>query len=111
VPLLHRIHPQISAMEIFQQVPQQSLEVAYLQQTHLMAQEAAIQNIVPSYTESTGIGRGSAHTSHPNPLRGATGKKIAELQQTTATVAENRKHETTSDEFMESTRQGLDPYN
>ena len=72
-----------------------------------MAQEAAIQNIVPSHTEGTGIGRGSAHTSHPNPLRGATGKKIAELQQTTATVAENRKHKTTSDEFMESTSVGL----
>ncbi|OXV11163.1 hypothetical protein Egran_01075, partial [Elaphomyces granulatus] len=105
-----------------QQVSQQSLEEAYLQQrqkqqNNLMAREAAIQNhqpIVPSYAESTGMGRGSAHTSHPNPSRDATDKKIAELQQTTATGAENRKQAfetSTSDEFMESTKQGLDPYN
>lgn len=70
-----------------QQVPQQSREVAYLQQTHLMA-------------ESTGI-------KPPQPFE----RRNRQLQQTTATVAESRKHETTSDEFMESTRQGLDPYN
>jgi HNH endonuclease len=58
-----------------QQVPQQNLEAAYLQRT---AREAAIQNIVPSHAESTGMGRGSAHTSHPNPSRGATGKVTAD---------------------------------
>ena len=108
-----------------QQVSQQNLEEAYSQQqqqrqkqqNNLMAREAAIQNhqpIVPSYAETTGMGRGSAHTSHSNSSREATDKKIAELQQTTVTGAENRKQAfetSTSDEFMESAKQGLDPYN